>query len=519
MPSVMKTLLLNPPSFDQFDGGASSRWPATREIESYWYPVWLAYPAGMLPGSRLLDAPPHKISAMQTIQISKDYEFVVVFTSTVGFLSDLKLARAMKEARPDLKIAFVGPHVQVKPSETLLASADIDFVVRDEFDHAVVEYAKGKPLSEIPNVSYLKDGKVVQNPSRPPLETADLDALPFATDAYKKHLTIENYTVPFLLHPYVSFYTARGCPALCTFCLWPQTLSGHAWRVRSVESVAREFRQAHEMFPQAKEFFFDDDTFNIRKDRVLALCKEFEPVGFRWSCTARSHGDYDTLKAMADAGCRLLIVGFESGDAQILKNIKKGTTPESARAFVKNCKKAGIVIHGDFIIGLPGETKETIEKTIDYAKELDCETIQVSLAHAFPGTELYTQAAQGGFLATEALTDSGGHQLPHLEYPGLSREDMVDAVNRFYDEYYFRPRVAWRIVRESLWDGHERKRLYHEAVSFMRLRYERWKLARRGIDKKPTVSLPHGIDKKPMVTVPPVQRERGVGVASETNSA
>src|SRR5579872_1181588 len=121
MPSVMKTLLLNPPSFDQFDGGASSRWPATREIESYWYPVWLAYPAGMLPGSRLLDAPPHKVSAKQTIEISKDYEFVVVFTSTVGIQSDLKLARAMKEASPDLKIAFVGPHVQVKPDETLLA--------------------------------------------------------------------------------------------------------------------------------------------------------------------------------------------------------------------------------------------------------------------------------------------------------------------------------------------------------------------------------------------------------------
>ena len=111
---------------------------------------------------------------------------------------------------------------------------------------------------------------------------------------------------------------------------------------RSVENVAREFKQAHKMFPQAKEFFFDDDTFNIRKDRVLALCKEFKPVGFRWSCTARCHSDYETLKAMADAGCRLLIVGFESGDPQILKNIKKGSTLEMGRTFAKNCKKVGI---------------------------------------------------------------------------------------------------------------------------------------------------------------------------------
>ena len=200
------------------------------------------------------------------------------------------------------------------------------------------------------------------------LQTAELDALPFATDVYQKHLKIENYNVPFLLNPYVSFYTTRGCPALCTFCLWPQTLSGHAWRVRSVENVAREFKQAHKMFPQAKEFFFDDDTFNIRKDRVLALCKEFKPVGFQWSCTARVHSDYETLKAMADAGARLLIVGFESGDPQILKNIKKGATIEMGRTFVQNCKKVGIHVHGDFIIGLPGETKETIEKTIEYAQ-------------------------------------------------------------------------------------------------------------------------------------------------------
>jgi radical SAM superfamily enzyme YgiQ (UPF0313 family) len=365
MASVMKTLLLNPPSFEKFDGGAGSRWPATREIESYWYPVWLTYPAGMLEGSRLLDGPPHHITPAEVVQIAQDYEFVVLFTSTVGFWSDLKMARAMKEKKPGLKICFVGPQVQIKPAESLLASPDIDFVVRGEFDLSVVEYAQGKPLSEILSASYVKDGKVVHNPQRPMLQTAELDALPFATEVYQKHLTIEKYNVPFLLNPYVSFYTTRGCPALCTFCLWPQTLSGHAWRVRSVENVAREFRQAHKMFPQAKEFFFDDDTFNIRKDRVLALCKEFKPVGFQWSCTARVHSDYETLKAMADAGARLLIVGFESGDPQILKNLKKGATVEMGRTFVQNCKKVGIHVHGDFIIGLPGETKETIEKTIN----------------------------------------------------------------------------------------------------------------------------------------------------------
>ena len=479
MPDVMRTLLLNPPSFENFDGGASSRWPATREIESYWYPVWLTYPAGMLPGSRLLDASPHKVSWKQTIEIAKEYDFLVLFTSTVGFASDLKLTRLIKEQHPSLKIAFVGPHGHIKPAETLQASEDIDFVTRGEFDHSVVEFAQGKPLSEILGVSYRQDGQVVHNAERPQLHTAELDALPFATEIYKRDLQIERYNVPFLLHPFVSFYSTRGCPALCTFCMWPQTISGHAWRVRSAENVAREVKYAIEAFPQMKEIFFDDDTFNIRKDRVLELCKLFKPLKFRWSSTARVHSDYETLKAMADAGARLFIVGFETGDPQILKNIKKGATVEMARNFMKNCRKVGIRVHGDFIIGLPGETRESIANTIEFAKELDCETIQVSLAHAMPGTELHDQMSREGFLRVEALADSGGHQLPHIEFPHLSKAEMMAGVNRFYDEYYFRPKVAWRIVREALWDGHERKRLYHEAVDFLKLRAERLKWARQ----------------------------------------
>src|SRR6266700_7538221 len=433
MPDVMKTLLLNPPSFENFDGGASSRWPATREIESYWYPVWLTYPAGMLPGSRLLDASPHKVNWQQTIEIAKDYEFLILFTSTVGFGSDVKLIRKIKETKPDLKIAFVGPYGHNKPEETLNASEDIDFVTQGEFDHSVVEFAQGKPLSEILGISYRKDGKIVHNAPRPQLHTAELDALPFATEIYKRDLQIERYNVPFLLHPFISFYTTRGCPALCTFCMWPQTISGHAWRTRSTDNVAREVKQALEYFPQMKEIFFDDDTFNIRKDRVLELCAKFKPLKFRWSCTARVHSDYETLKAMADAGARLLIVGFESGDDQILKNIKKGATLEMARNFRKHCRKLGIRVHGDFIIGLPGETKETIERTINFAKELDSETIQVSIAHAYPGTELHEQLSRKQIPLVAAMTDDHGHQLPHIDYPQLSGPEMMAAVNRFYD--------------------------------------------------------------------------------------
>ena len=469
---MMKTLLLNPPSFEGFDGGASSRWPATREIESYWYPVWLAYPAAMIPESRLLDAPPHGISPQETVRIATEYDFVVLFTSTPGFYSDVRLAEMMKAAKPSLKIAFVGPHVTTQPEKSLMASEAIDFVTHKEFDYSVTEFASGKPLAEIKGVSFRQDGKVVHTEPRPPIE--DLDALPWVTPIYKRDLDITRYNVPFLLYPYISFYTTRGCPAKCTFCLWPQTFDGHMWRQRSVDDVANEVKHALELFPETKEIFFDDDTFTIGKERVLALCERFKPLNFTWSCTSRVHVDLETLKAMRAAGCRLFIVGFESGNPQILKNIKKGASVEQAREFMKNCKKAGIVVHGDFIIGLPGETRETIQETLQFAKELDCETIQVSIAHAYPGTEFYNYVQSNNYLRSDVeMTDETGHQLPHIEYPGLPRSEMMQAVEDFYAQYYFRPRIVARIVKNAIFDSTERRRLYKEAREYLSLRAKR----------------------------------------------
>ncbi|HZS51850.1 MAG TPA: hopanoid biosynthesis associated radical SAM protein HpnJ [Bryobacterales bacterium] len=469
----MRTLFLNPPSFEGFDGGASSRWPATREIESYWYPVWLCYPAGMLPDSKVVDAPPHKISVRQTIEMAKDFEFLVLFTSTPGFHSDVRMAEMMQDANPRLKIAFVGPHVSVLPEESLKASKAIHFVVRGEFDHPIVDFANGKPLEEIPGVSFRQNGGFRHNPEGPKIE--DLDSLPWVTKVYKRDFDITRYNVPFLLNPYLSFFTERGCPALCTFCLWPQTLSGHPWRTRSANDVANEVRFALENFPGLKEIFFDDDTFNIRKSRVLELCEKLKPLKFTWSCTSRVTVDYETLKAMKDAGCRLLIVGYESGDPQILKNIKKGATVERAIEFTRDCKKLGLVIHGDFIIGLPGETRESINATIEFAKRLDTETIQVSIAHAYPGTEFYEYVKKNDLITIDSMTDDTGHQLPNVIYPGLDRGELVDAVERFYGEFYFRPKVVWRIVRKALFNGAERRRLAKEAREYLALRAKRKK--------------------------------------------
>jgi hopanoid biosynthesis associated radical SAM protein HpnJ len=468
----MRTLFLNPPSFEGFDGGAGSRWPASREIESYWYPVWLCYPAGMLEDSRVVDAPPHKISIEQCVAMARDYELLVLFTSTPGFHVDVRIAEMMKDSNSKLKVAFVGPPVTVEPDKAFQDTKAVDFIVRREFDHQIVNYAKGTPLEELPGVSFRKNGSVVHNPEGAVIE--NLDELPWVTKTYKRDLDFRRYNVPFLLNPYISFYTSRGCPAMCTFCLWPQTHSGHRWRLRSSDDISAEVGYALQNFPGLKEIFFDDDTFNYKKARTIELCEKLGPHNFTWSCTSRVTTDYDTLKAMKEAGCRLLIVGYESGDEQILRNIKKGATVDAARRFTENAHKLGLVIHGDFIVGLPGETRQSLRKSIDFAKSLDVETIQVSIGHAYPGTEFYDYAKKNDLFTIESMTDESGHQLPNIVYPGLNRGELVEWVERFYDEYYFRPKTAWRVVSKAI-ANRDLPRLYKEAREYLALRSKRKK--------------------------------------------
>ena len=216
-----------------------------------------------------------------------------------------------------------------------------------------------------------------------------MDSLPWVTKVYKDNLVTSDYYNGYMLHPYMSFYTGRGCKSRCSFCLWPQTISGHNYRTRSVENIAAEVLWARDNFPEIKEFFFDDDTLTDNIQHVEALAKEIGKLGITWSCNAKANVPYETLKIMKDNGLRLLLVGYESGNQEILVNIKKGIRLDIARQITSDCHKLGIIIHGTFIVGLPGETIETIEQSINYAQELNPQTIQVSLPAAYPGT-LYT---------------------------------------------------------------------------------------------------------------------------------
>jgi radical SAM superfamily enzyme YgiQ (UPF0313 family) len=194
-------------------------------------------------------------------------------------------------------------------------------------------------------------------------------------------------------------------------------------------------------------------------------------LGVTWSCNAKANVPYDTLKVMKEGGLRLLLVGYESGDDQILHNVRKGLRTDIARRFAADCRRLGIVVHGTFILGLPGETAATIEKTIEFAKEINPHTIQVSLAAPYPGTALYRQAIENGWLQEQDagnLVNDQGVQVAAISYPHLSKDQIFHSMEAFYRRFYFRPSKIWEIVREMLTSWELTKRRLREGVEFFR---------------------------------------------------
>ncbi len=471
---MLKSLFLQAPSFDGYDGGAGARYQMKREVRSFWYPTWLAQPAALVPGSRLIDAPPARLSLAQVLPLARDYELAVLHTSTPSFASDVKVAEALRDVNPKLKLGFVGARVAVQPAESLAASTAIDFVARNEFDFTIKEIAEGRDFADIDGLSYRNAaGDLVHNRERAILE--DMDQLPFVTEVYKRDLDIENYFIGYLKHPYVALYTGRGCKSRCTFCLWPQTVGGHRYRVRSVDHVVEEIRLAKHYFPQVKEFFFDDDTFTDNLPRAEAIARALGKLGVTWSCNAKANVPRDTLKVLRDNGLRLLLVGYESGNQKILHNIKKGMLVDVARRFTKDCHELGVTIHGTFILGLPGETKETIEETIRFANEINPHTIQVSLAAPYPGTFLHKQAVENGWFDAEHadLVDEHGIQIAPLHYPHLSHEEIFESVELFYKRFYFRAGKIASIVGEMVRSPEMMVRRLREGVEFFQFLRER----------------------------------------------
>src|SRR6266481_6026754 len=335
----LRTLFLHPPSPEGFDGGAGARYQAKREIRSFWFPTWLAQPAALVPGSRLVDAPPDGLTLDDIRPLARQYDLCVMHTSTPSFPGDVKIAEALKAENSRLVVGMVGAAVAVGPDASLRASTALDFVAGNEFNFTIQEVAQGRALRDVQGLSYRVNGRVEHTPARAVLE--DMDKLPFVTPVYERDLTVEHYAIGYLKHPYVSLYTGRGCRSKCTFCLWPQTVGGQRYRTRSVGHVAEEMALAQRLFPQVKELFFDDDTFTDDLPRAETIARALGRLGMVWSVNAKANVPYATLKVLKDNGLRLLLVGYESGNQQILNNIKKGVRLDVARRFTRHCKTLG----------------------------------------------------------------------------------------------------------------------------------------------------------------------------------
>jgi hopanoid biosynthesis associated radical SAM protein HpnJ len=481
---TLRTLFMQGPSFDGYDGGAGARYQMKREVKSFWYPTWIAQPAAMIEGSRLIDAPAQDQSWDDIKHEVDDKDLIILHTSTPSFNQDMRTAELIKERNPKALVGMVGAKVMIEDEKSLKACEALDFVCREEYDFTCVELAAGRPLAEIDGITWrAPDGSIVRNKDRAQIE--NMDVLPMVSPIYRRDLDLTKYYGGYQRHPYVSFYTGRGCKSRCTFCLWPQTIAGHRYRHRSVPKVIEEVKYVLKEMPEIKEIFFDDDTLADAHDFVVELSGELRKLGFgtpgfpvTWGCNAKANVPQPVLKAMKEGGCRVLLVGYESGNQKILHNIKKGLLVNVARQFTKDAHALGLTIHGTFILGLPGETLETIEETIKYAQEINPHTIQVSLAAPYPGTFLYKQAVENQwFDGTDHLLTDGGTQIAQLSYPHLSSEVIFDKVEEFYKRFYFRPRKMGAMVGEMLRDWDMMKRRLREGVEFFSFLHNRKKAA------------------------------------------
>lgn len=462
----MKLFFINP-AFKAEYGKFSreNRSPTVTRSGTLYYPLWLIYAAATCEKDgfevEFLDAPAFPMNDEQAFAYIREHgegtKLFVINTSTPSIVSDTACGDSIKEMYPDAFVMLVGTHPSALPKETLEKSAKLDAVARHEYDYIVRDVARalrdGADPFSVQGLTYRKNGEILENPDMPYIE--NIDEIPFISEFVKRHLNYKDYFFAAGEYPEIQMFTGRGCMARCTFCVYPQTMHGHGYRMRSAENVVEELEYIAKNFPDVRQIVFEDDTFTIRKERVIKICELMIQKGlnrrFRWLCNARVNLDLETMKTMKKAGCHLIIPGIESGSQEILNNIKKGTTLKQIHQYIENAKKAKLMVHACYMVGNRGETKETMQETLRLALELDTDTAQFYPLLPFPGTEAYAWAKGNGYLHG-AYTDyvkEDGTINALLDLPGLSGEEMVDFCDMARKKYYMRPKY----IAHRLWMG------------------------------------------------------------------
>jgi radical SAM superfamily enzyme YgiQ (UPF0313 family) len=451
-----KVLVINEPFVKDFC--RTQRWAARTRGRVLRAPDWLAYATAVLEAAghdaRLYDFPAMDWGKEQLHELvqKEQPDWVVLDATTPSIFSDIDCARIVKDVSK-ARVIMVGPHASALPEETLHnARGAVDVVAIGEYDYTVRDIVEhGGDFASVAGIAFYENGVVTQTPARPLIE--NLDDLPFPA---WHHLDLMRYFDGGKLFPYIDVISGRGCPNRCVFCLWPQVMHGYKYRFRSAKNVVDELERDIKLCPQVKrgEFFFEDDTFTVHKARAIEICEEImrRKLKITFSVNARvDTADAELFKVMKRAGCRELLVGFESGDQGILDRAHKGITVEKSRAFVAMAKQAKLDVHGCFVIGLPGETESTAEKTVNFAHSLGLHTLQFSGAVPFPGTELFAMAKKEGWLKTEDWAQwlGDGEQKPVVEYPTIANDRITHWVDKGLKDFYFNPAFMLRFLLET----------------------------------------------------------------------
>ncbi len=441
----MKTLIINPPC--EFGLDRNGRWPAKVLGGTIVEPLFLAYAAAVLEKEglevELIDCPPLYISREKLLEkIDKNIILVVIQTATPSIKEDLETARQIKNKFPEIKIALVGPHVSVLDKEILGENLYIDFIARGEYDYTIRDLAKSlvektNPIN-ILGITLRKDGEVIRNQNRPYIE--NLDELPFPA---RHFLPMEKYFEPvFKSKRTFRLFGSRGCPFGCTFCLWPQTMYGRKIRFRNPKKIVDEIEHLINVY-QAKGIYFEDDTFTAIPKQVIEICDEIlkRKIKIPWLCLGRVDCiNEELLKKMKAAGCTMIRYGAESSSQKLLDRVNKKITVEQIVKAIEMTKKNGIETYADYLLGLPGETKETLEETIKFAIRIDTDYVQFPVVIPYPGTELYREAVENGWL--KKSLDPTDNSV--LDYPNLRAQEIAKASKKAYRRFYLRPNYIFR---------------------------------------------------------------------------
>lgn len=461
---MKNALVLVPPNIPSMDSAAGGRYQATYNADgaeaSHWIPLWVCYGAAAVPTARALDCNVEGLTRDEFLRTVADYDIYVFYANqeTAGY--DRETARRLKEARPKSRIVFAGPYSTVA-ADRVLEGHGIDAVIRGELEQPLRALCGGSEPAEILGVTWKEGDRITANPDGPVFE--DLDSLQWVSRIIRRDLPLLRYRIPYLNYPYISIFSGRGCRSHCTYCLWPQTISGHRYRTRKVADVVEEMIWIHRVLPEVKEIQIEDDTFTCDRERVIAVCDALEGRGITWSCCARHDLPGDVLERMKRAGARNLVVGFESGNDEILRNVRKGLNTGQAKAFMNDCRRVGLRVHGCFVFGLPGETRATMKQTLAYAMDLKPDTAQFAIASAYDGTEFNAYLRAQGFLKQDAGITESGHLSARYDYPDLSGEEINAFTHQAWKAFYLRPRLVLRQLGSALTNLEDAKRLLHGA--------------------------------------------------------